>query len=391
MVRRRFGVVVDAANASRAASRVGPSSTPNCSPTPGSRSSSASTHSGSLSTASGTTAGARNPSSRPPLRCRRRPRSPSAPRCTCCPSTTRPTRPPTFYQLQELFGDRFELGVGLGYRDEEYDGVGLARNRRGRLMDAALDESRRGRPAGSTPPNVWVGGMAPAAIHRAAAPRTVPAAAPDAGAGRDRGDARGRGRWIGRGRPRARTGRHGQGHLDHRRDRGGQDASRNALLDVALPRVRRLVVDAPGPTSASCSRSCSTSRWPNRRHGHRRTARAGPRRAGPTGRHRPRHARLEHQQRRHPRSVPRPDGVDQRRGPPPAEPTDERGAGMRFGLVLDPAGLDQLVTEAVAAEQRRLRSRLGARVGLLSVAGRGRRACTAHLHDPRRHRARRPG
>lgn len=73
-----------------------------------------------------------------------------------------------FYALRGLFGDRFELGVGLGYRDEEYDGVGLARSRRGRLMDAALDELTARRPAGSPPPKVWVGGMAPAAIRRAA-------------------------------------------------------------------------------------------------------------------------------------------------------------------------------------------------------------------------------
>ena len=73
-----------------------------------------------------------------------------------------------YYALRALFGERFELGVGLGYRDEEYDGVGLARNRRGRLMDAALDQLAAHRPAGAAPPNVWVGGMAPAAIRRAA-------------------------------------------------------------------------------------------------------------------------------------------------------------------------------------------------------------------------------
>ena len=74
----------------------------------------------------------------------------------------------TYYQLQALFGERFELGVGLGYRDEEYDGVGLPRTRRGRLMDAALDELVARRPAGTPAPAVWVGGMAPAAIARAA-------------------------------------------------------------------------------------------------------------------------------------------------------------------------------------------------------------------------------
>lgn len=74
----------------------------------------------------------------------------------------------TFYGLRAMFGDRFELGVGLGYRDEEYDAVGLSRNKRGRLMDAALDELAAHRPAGSLVPGVWVGGMAPAAIRRAA-------------------------------------------------------------------------------------------------------------------------------------------------------------------------------------------------------------------------------
>lgn len=74
----------------------------------------------------------------------------------------------TFYGLRALFGDRFELGVALGYRDEEYDGLGLARTKRGRLMDRALDELVARRPAGSSPPSVWVGGMAPPAIRRAA-------------------------------------------------------------------------------------------------------------------------------------------------------------------------------------------------------------------------------
>ena len=66
--------------------------------------------------------------------------------------------------LRALFGDRFALGVGLGYRDEEYDGLGLARNRRGALMAAGLDRLGNDRSAGQ----VWVGGMAPAAVRRAA-------------------------------------------------------------------------------------------------------------------------------------------------------------------------------------------------------------------------------
>src|SRR6187200_422679 len=56
-----------------------------------------------------------------------------------------------FHTLRSMFGDRFQLGVGLGYRDEEYDGVGLARARRGRLMDSALDVLFDTRPAGTDP------------------------------------------------------------------------------------------------------------------------------------------------------------------------------------------------------------------------------------------------
>jgi alkanesulfonate monooxygenase SsuD/methylene tetrahydromethanopterin reductase-like flavin-dependent oxidoreductase (luciferase family) len=74
----------------------------------------------------------------------------------------------TYNGMRALYGDRFELGVGLGYRDEEYDGVGLARSNRGRLMDAALDRLATRSPSGSVPANIWVGGMAPAAIRRAA-------------------------------------------------------------------------------------------------------------------------------------------------------------------------------------------------------------------------------
>lgn len=62
---------------------------------------------------------------------------------------------------------RFRLGVGLGYRDEEFDGLGLARTDRGSRMEAALDVLRAAR-ARSDRPSVWVGGMARAAIVRAA-------------------------------------------------------------------------------------------------------------------------------------------------------------------------------------------------------------------------------
>jgi alkanesulfonate monooxygenase SsuD/methylene tetrahydromethanopterin reductase-like flavin-dependent oxidoreductase (luciferase family) len=67
-----------------------------------------------------------------------------------------------------LSGGRLEIGVGLGYRDEEYDGLGLARRRRGQLMDDALDAlMSRWTPAGGAPP-VMVGGFSDAALRRAA-------------------------------------------------------------------------------------------------------------------------------------------------------------------------------------------------------------------------------
>ena len=41
--------------------------------------------------------------------------------------------------LDHLSGGRIELGAGLGYRDAEFDALGLRRDRRGKLMDANLD------------------------------------------------------------------------------------------------------------------------------------------------------------------------------------------------------------------------------------------------------------
>jgi alkanesulfonate monooxygenase SsuD/methylene tetrahydromethanopterin reductase-like flavin-dependent oxidoreductase (luciferase family) len=66
--------------------------------------------------------------------------------------------------VQSLSHGRVELGVGLGHRDAEFDGLGLRRDRRGALMEAglaALDATDGAPPA-------WIGGMAPAALERGA-------------------------------------------------------------------------------------------------------------------------------------------------------------------------------------------------------------------------------
>ncbi|HVX21380.1 MAG TPA: LLM class flavin-dependent oxidoreductase [Acidimicrobiales bacterium] len=62
-----------------------------------------------------------------------------------------------------LVGDRLELGVSLGYRPEEYAGMGLGMDHRVGLMNRALDQLAG---AGLTG-RVWVGGMAEAAVRRA--------------------------------------------------------------------------------------------------------------------------------------------------------------------------------------------------------------------------------
>ncbi len=82
----------------------------------------------------------------------------------------------TLAQLDELSGGRLELGAGLGYRDPEFDALGLQRNQRGKLMDANLDaiEAAWAGAGGEQPPTkrpaprIWMGGMAPQAIARAA-------------------------------------------------------------------------------------------------------------------------------------------------------------------------------------------------------------------------------
>lgn len=67
--------------------------------------------------------------------------------------------------LDGLSGSRLELGVGLGYREEEFALLDLSRRERAPRMEVALGHLGGRR--------VWIGGMAPAAIARAAR-RTLP-------------------------------------------------------------------------------------------------------------------------------------------------------------------------------------------------------------------------
>jgi alkanesulfonate monooxygenase SsuD/methylene tetrahydromethanopterin reductase-like flavin-dependent oxidoreductase (luciferase family) len=78
--------------------------------------------------------------------------------------------------LDSVSDGRVDLGLGLGHREAEFDALGISRTTRGRRMDAALgavEDVFAGRLGDETPPDgrrpmVWIGGMAKAAIERAA-------------------------------------------------------------------------------------------------------------------------------------------------------------------------------------------------------------------------------
>lgn len=86
-----------------------------------------------------------------------------------------------FGTLDLLSGGRVILGVGAGHVAREFEVLGVPFERRGRLLDEAIDEIRAAwstdsikgtvvapRPHRGGGPPVWVGGSSPAAIRRAA-------------------------------------------------------------------------------------------------------------------------------------------------------------------------------------------------------------------------------
>lgn len=70
------------------------------------------------------------------------------------------------HALHDLAPGRTELGIGLGYRDAEFDAIGISRTHRGRRADAALDLLIGEWADGG--PRIWVGGISDHALNRAA-------------------------------------------------------------------------------------------------------------------------------------------------------------------------------------------------------------------------------
>jgi alkanesulfonate monooxygenase SsuD/methylene tetrahydromethanopterin reductase-like flavin-dependent oxidoreductase (luciferase family) len=68
--------------------------------------------------------------------------------------------------LEQLAPGRFELGVGIGYREPEIDGLGISRRDRGRRVDHALESFGTSWADGG--PRVWIGGIAERSLARAA-------------------------------------------------------------------------------------------------------------------------------------------------------------------------------------------------------------------------------
>jgi alkanesulfonate monooxygenase SsuD/methylene tetrahydromethanopterin reductase-like flavin-dependent oxidoreductase (luciferase family) len=68
--------------------------------------------------------------------------------------------------LEALAPGRFELGVGLGYREPELDGLGISRKQRGERVESALHAVGEAWAAGG--PRIWIGGIAERSLRRAA-------------------------------------------------------------------------------------------------------------------------------------------------------------------------------------------------------------------------------